>query len=157
MSEPTGFSWITPKRLAALAKPDSLDDLLWLRRQGIDILITLTEEPLRRDWLEAAGLLSVHVPIPDMEPPTLDQFARCVSNIDKANAQQMAVAVHCYAGRGRTGTILAGYLVAQGMPPQQAIQQIRQLRPGSIETEEQEAAVHEFARFWAEQKMKDAE
>jgi len=63
------------------------------------------------------------------------------------------VAVHCYWGRGRTGTMLAAYLVAVNeMYPDEAIDHIRRLRPFSIETDEQEEAVHNFSahvRAWA--------
>jgi atypical dual specificity phosphatase len=47
---------------------------------------------------------------------------------------------------GRTGTLLACYLVSLGLSPDAAIQQIRTVRPGSIETAEQEAAVAAFAQ-----------
>jgi atypical dual specificity phosphatase len=47
---------------------------------------------------------------------------------------------------GRTGVVLACYLVAKGQTPQNAIARVRRLRPGSIETDEQEQSVIEFAR-----------
>ena len=56
------------------------------------------------------------------------------------------MAVHCGAGLGRSGTLIAAYLVSQGAAPDDAMAQVRSARPGSIETLEQEAAVHEFAR-----------
>jgi ADP-ribosyl-[dinitrogen reductase] hydrolase len=46
--------------------------------------------------------------------------------------------MHCYAGLGRTGTIAARLLVEHGMRPDVAIAQVRKIRPGSIETLEQE-------------------
>lgn len=56
-----------------------------------------------------------------------------------------AVAVHCILGLGRTGTMLACYLVKdKGLAPADAIAEIRRLRPGSIETYEQEKAVFQF-------------
>jgi atypical dual specificity phosphatase len=109
----------------------------------------LTEEPLRRDWMSDAGLLSLHVPVEDMTPPSLAQVAECVSAIRKAHERDMGVAIHCYAGRGRTGTVLACYLVAHGATADEAIAQVRQLRPGSIETEEQESVIREFERSLA--------
>ena len=146
MSEPYNFSWIEEARLAAMGLPDDPDTLAWLREQGIELVITLTEDPIRRDWLGDAGLLSLHIPVQDMAPPTLPQVEECVSAIKRAHEQNMAVALHCYAGRGRTGTFLASYLVATGLSAEEAITRIRQLRPGSIETEEQEDVVREFAR-----------
>src|SRR5579862_3645329 len=106
MGAPQGFSWIDKPRLAALARPSSPEELVWLRSQGIDVLLSLTEERPRRDWVEQAGLLVFHEPLEDMEPPTQDQLDRCVSAIQRANDQNMGVAVHCGAGLGRTGTVL---------------------------------------------------
>ncbi len=143
---PLGFSWIEKNRLAALAAPQDRDDLAWLRREGIELLVTLTEDRPRRDWVDDASLLVFHVPIQDMEAPSQEQLDRCVSAIQKAHAAGMKVAVHCTAGLGRTGTVLAAYFVAQGNPSAMAISRIRRLRPGSIETNEQEEAIHTFAR-----------
>jgi atypical dual specificity phosphatase len=144
--QPHGFSWIDKPRLAGLACPESAEDLDWLRQQGIEVLVSLTEEPLRRDWVNDAGLMVVHEPIEDMEAPTQEQLDRIISAIDRAQEKNMGVAVHCTAGLGRTGVVLACYLVAHGMNAENAIARIRRLRPGSIETHEQVEAIETFAR-----------
>lgn len=146
MATPQGFSWVERPHLAALARPRSLDDLIWLREQGISVLVSLTEDRLRRDWVDASGLLAFHEPLEDMEPPTPQQLERSVSAIVRAREQGFNVAVHCGAGLGRTGVVLAAYLVARGMAAAAAIARVRKLRPRSIETDEQEEAVEEFAR-----------
>lgn len=143
---PLGFTWVDKPNVAGLAYPESAADLKWLRRNGIDILITLTEHPVRRDWANEAGMMVVNVPVPDMEPPTERQLDHLLDTIRKANASQMGVAVHCGAGLGRTGTVLAAYLVAHGLSPREAVAKVRDLRPGSIETVEQERAVEAYAR-----------
>lgn len=58
-----------------------------------------------------------------------------------------AVAVHCMLGHGRTGTLLACYLCKERhLAGGDAIREIRRLRPGSIETAEQEQAVIRFCQ-----------
>lgn len=152
MTAPLGFSWIVKPDLAALAFPDSLENLSWLRQQGIQVLISLTEDPPRRDWCNEAGLLVFHEPLVDMEPPTQEQLDRCVSALKKSLAGQMPVAVHCGAGLGRTGVVLAAYLVTTGLSASQAISRVRKLRPNSVETEEQAEAVEWFARRHRQEK-----
>ncbi|MEM3922023.1 MAG: dual specificity protein phosphatase family protein, partial [Nitrososphaerota archaeon] len=54
--------------------------------------------------------------------------------------------IHCAAGLGRTGTVLAAYLVAsKGVSGEEAIKAVRKLRPGSIERA-QEISIIEFQR-----------
>jgi atypical dual specificity phosphatase len=146
MARPAGFTWIDEPLLAALAEPREPEELAWLRERGIEVILSLTEYPLPREWIEDAGLLAVNVPIEDMEAPTPEQIDRCLSTIRKANVRGMGVAVHCAAGLGRTGVILACLFVEQGMDARPAIQKVRNLRPGSIETVEQADAVADFAR-----------
>ena len=146
MPQPPGFSWIDRPLLAAMALPESKEDLEWLRRHGIEVVISLTEDPLRRDWVNDSGILAVHEPIDDMEAPTQEQLDHCVSAIVRAHEKSMGVAVHCGAGLGRTGVVIAAYLVHQGQTVRDAVAHVRRLRPGSIETEEQADAVAEFGR-----------
>lgn len=129
-----------------MARPESPEELAWLRRQGIELLLSLTEDPPRRDWLNDASLLLFHVPVIDMAAPTQEQLDRALSAIQRANERQMGVAVHCGAGLGRTGVVLACYFVSKGLTAQNAIARVRRLRPGSVETEEQADAIVEFAR-----------
>lgn len=143
---PVGFSWVDRPHLAGLARPDGPDDLAWLRRNGIDVLVSLTEAPPDRRGVNDAGLMTVHIPIPDMTAPTVRQFELCVETIARAKRSGMGVAVHCAAGLGRTGTVLAAYFVAAGLPARAALMRVRDLRPGSVETADQEWAVERYAR-----------
>ena len=53
--------------------------------------------------------------------------------------------VHCLGGHGRTGTMLACYMVKyMGRTATEAIEEIRNTRPGSVETEEQEELIAEY-------------
>jgi ADP-ribosyl-[dinitrogen reductase] hydrolase len=48
------------------------------------------------------------------------------------------VLVHCRGGLGRAGTIAARLLIELGMEPTNAIATVRRVRPGAIETSDQE-------------------
>lgn len=146
MPAPEKFSWVDKPLLAGMARPESLDELEGLRREGIELLISLTEEPPRRDWINEAGLFLLHVPVEDMQPPSAEQIDQCLSVIARAHERKLGVGVHCGAGLGRTGVILACYLVTKEFSAKNAIARVRRLRPGSIETEEQAEAVTDFAR-----------
>jgi atypical dual specificity phosphatase len=148
MPAPYGFSWVDKPLLAALAQPSDLEDFVWLREQGIELLVSLTEDAPRKDWAEAAGLLVFHEPFEDMEAPGQEQLDRAVSAVLRATEKNMGVAVHCGAGLGRTGVVLAAYFVTKGLTASNAIARVRKIRPGSVETDAQAAAVAEFARQW---------
>ncbi len=146
MSQPENFTWIEKPLLGAMARPGSRAELEWLRAQGVDILLSLTEEPPLRNWVNEAGLMLVHVPVEDMTAPTDEQLDQAINVIARANEHSMGVAVHCAAGLGRTGVVLACYFVTRGDTPENAKSRVRSLRPGSIETNEQDVAVDEFAK-----------
>ncbi len=78
----------------------------------------------------------------------VDRFLEAVA------AEDACVLVHCGGGKGRAGTFVACCLAMWGLSPpfdltvekpvlsaQAAVRIVRNLRPGSIETQEQEALV----------------
>ncbi|HET8846372.1 MAG TPA: dual specificity protein phosphatase 23 [Ktedonobacteraceae bacterium] len=135
------FSWIIEDRLAGSAYPSSEDALILLQKYGVRALLNLSEEPVSEDLLKRYRFSMKHLPLVDFSAPTLDQVEQAISTIQHFLEQDLPVAVHCGAGLGRTGTILACYLVFQGKTAEEAIRQIRTQRPGSIETPAQEAAI----------------
>jgi atypical dual specificity phosphatase len=139
-------NWLYPDRLLACAYPWGPDGLADLAEQGISVVVNLHERGHDAERLARFGLTEVHLPVPDFTAPTADQLTRGVRAINRALVAGQRVAVHCAAGLGRTGTLLACYLVSTGLEPKAAIARIREVRPGSVETAEQIAAVEAFAK-----------
>ncbi|XP_014817377.1 PREDICTED: dual specificity protein phosphatase 23 [Calidris pugnax] len=145
-SEPPNFSWVAEGRLAGLAMPREPGHYRFLRGQGVRHLVSLSERAPPHHG--CCPDLQLHrLRIPDFTPPTPQQIQSFLQLVEEANARGEAVAVHCMLGHGRTGTMLACYLAkAREMSGDAAIQEIRRLRPGSIETREQEEAVIQFCQ-----------
>ncbi len=141
------FSWLEEHKLAAMPYPESGDAFTLLWQMGIRVLINLTEEPLPEDILTNVGILAEHIPVVDFTAPTLKQVENALAKIHFYLEKNMPVAVHCMAGLGRTGTVLACYLVGEGKYANEAITAIRRWRPGSIETLDQEMVIYEYERF----------
>jgi atypical dual specificity phosphatase len=140
------FSWLIENRLAGVSYPRSEDALALLWQLGVKALLSLSEEPVPTDLLTRYGFQMEHLPVADFTTPTLSQVEQAVASINGFFAQGLPVAVHCGAGLGRTGTVLACYLVSQGSSAKQAIEQVRTKRPGSIETPEQQAVIELYER-----------
>jgi atypical dual specificity phosphatase len=138
-------NWLCPDRLLACAYPWGPDGLASLAERGISVVVNLHERGHDPERLARYGLTEVHLPVPDFTAPTADQLSRGVRAITRALAAGQRVAVHCAAGLGRTGTLLACYLVSTGLEPWAAIARVRRVRPGSIEKPEQQAAIEAFA------------
>lgn len=140
---PSG-TWID-SRILACAYPRSEEALAQLSAAGISTLINLDQHAHAPELLGKIGLSEIQLPTPDFTPPSVADLERGVATIEQSIAEGKRVAVHCGAGLGRTGTLLACYLVHHNFSPEAAIDRIRTLRPGSVETAEQESAVREFA------------
>ena len=139
------FGWIPPGRMAGFGLSGELTaaNVRTLERAGVGALVSLTEEAARP---LPPGLRYLHLPVPDMTVPSPRQIDRFLEFVDAAEEDGLAVAVHCRAGLGRTGTMLACYLVSRGRPAEEALEQVRRQRPGSVETAGQEEAVRACAR-----------
>lgn len=145
MQNHLNFSWIIEGSLAGAQGPMNPRDLMFFKRN--DILAVLRMER-RTISGEPWNLVDMFEPVPDFTPPTLAQIQRMVSFIDaQMETWERPVVVTCAAGIGRTGTVLACYLVSTGYTPREAIQFVRDRRPGSIQTRQQEEAVHGYADF----------
>ena len=147
-NRPTNFSWVIENKLAGSGMPVNLPQLLWVAKNGIRSVITVRESPLPHSWLANTSqrLEYVHLKVDDFCAPTLEILESTVRHIDQHINEDKPVLVHCAAGKGRTGTILAAYFMKQdrNLSSLEAIKRIRILRPGSIQSEEQLSALQSF-------------
>ena len=113
------------------------DELPALWHVGIRAVVCLLNMPGAARIYAAAGFAFLLLPIADGAAPTPEQFQQFLAFVAAHRAHGRAVAVHCVAGVGRTGTLLAGYLIALGLAPAVAVARVRALRRGAVETPQQ--------------------
>jgi atypical dual specificity phosphatase len=141
------LTWIVPDVLAAMGRPYDLRKAVErFKDAGVSVVISLTESALNTDILAEFDIEYHHIPVDDFRAPNAEQIERFVSIVAAAREAGRKTIVHCFAGRGRSGTMAACYLVSLGRTPEEALAEVRALRPGSVETEDQEEAVHEYAK-----------
>ena len=145
------FYWLVEGIIGGMSRPGTRDDLdedLEALRDdhGVKTVVSLTESPLDADRLAQFDLDYHHLPVADFTAPAPAVIDRVVDLARVAEHTGNAVMVHCAAGRGRTGTVLACVLVSRGLEADDAIEAVRAVRPGSIETAEQVEAVRGYER-----------
>jgi hypothetical protein len=160
--------WITDSILA-MQRPSTrliqkYDLISKLKSAQIRMIVNLTEpgeHPWCGDGLEpssgfpylpedfmAHGIGFVNFAWEDMTTPPLNVLADIIRVMSSCIDNGGKVAVHCHAGYGRTGLVIASWLVfANRMSPSAAIDLVRQKRPGSVQTVAQQSIVQVFADF----------
>jgi atypical dual specificity phosphatase len=139
---PTGFVWVKVGEVAASGYPSSKQQVEWAKERGIARILTLTESPLPRDWMD--GVESRHVPMKDHEPPSYEALDEASSYIESSVSAKKPILVHCLAGQGRTMCAVAAYLIREGSDADHAVAFLRRLKPGAVERG-QESSLREFA------------
>ena len=136
------FGWVIHGSLAGAQGPTNNRDLMFLKLQTIGSIVRMEEKTISGAGLE---LVDMYEAVTDFTPPNPDQLDRMVSFIsDQIETWERPVVVTCFAGLGRTGTVLAAYLVYTGYTAERAVRLVRELRPQSIQTRDQEDAVYQY-------------
>jgi protein-tyrosine phosphatase len=138
--------------LGAPWERDLMTDLGVIQQWGASTLVTLIEDhefellgvPLLGEGVRSVGLEWLHLPITDGQPPD-ERFEEGWRIHGPAVRSRLLeggkILVHCRGGLGRAGTVVSLLLVELGVAPRDAINRVRAVRPGAIETADQERYV----------------
>lgn len=153
--------WVIPNVLAGMSMPyvhterrlncgGTLmaydDELAILHSAGVRAVVSLLNLPTDKAIYEAAGFSFLCLPVPNGGAPTMEQAAEFVRFVTEQRTRRRPVAVHCEAGIGRTGTMLAAYLISQGQSAETAIHYVRTIQRMAIETPRQVEFLMEYAK-----------
>ena len=157
---PTNFNWIIERKLAGSGAPMSKREAKWLiNTQGIRTIVTIKEKPLSQEWLnynngtntgaDDTKIDYLHISIQDYGAPSLEELDRVVNYISQQVDRARPVMVHCSAGKGRTGTILAAYLIKKenGMTADKAISRLSRIRGESVQSKDQEKILFTYEKY----------
>lgn len=161
--------WVLPNRFRAGECPGSLDEedarkkLRWLLAININLILDLTE-PGELGLLPFADLFTyegaclsrqvIHkrLAIKDFNRPSVARMVEILDTIDLAIAEDKNIYLHCYGGKGRTGTVVGCYLVRHGMLGENALEKIMELRsdiPGKMELSPETEGQRRMVLEWA--------
>lgn len=152
------FHWVIDDFLAGCSRPGYdaglSEDLEYLRDQGVDAIVSITEEPLDEARVRAAGVDYLHLFSHDGQAPGNLQLHALAEFVESRRREGRRTVIHCMAGIQRTMTGIAAYLIAhRGADPLDAITIAahRRLGPGrplpARITPAQTAALCEFAAW----------
>ncbi len=145
------FSWVDEMHHLAGSSCPALNTSMGVDAQflktRVKAVISLNDAEL--DWtpLIQEGIQHIAIKVPDYRAPTVEQMQTIVEFINRIGPNE-PILVHCNAGMGRTGTVLASILVWKyGLSADEAIRIVRAKRRGSVQTFKQEDGVKAWAEF----------
>jgi len=134
-------SLITPQLY--LGGQYKLRGLKRLKEWGVTGVVNMRLKDFKRaedaEWLDY-----LHLPTPDNHPPKMEDLEKGVEFIAKIIKSGGKVYVHCRFGEGRGPSMMAAYLMADGLRLTEALEVIQKVRPFARPTKSQMKRLKEF-------------
>jgi protein-tyrosine phosphatase len=160
--------WVIPERFRAGEYPGAVDEgearvkIRCLLDKGLISFLDLTQPgeydlvPYHDLLIDEANRCNItvyyhRIPIQDFTPPARETMVAILDALDSELTGGRNIYLHCFGGKGRTGTVVGCYLVRHGMAGKDALMMIQELRKeislqaeNSPETDEQRRMVLEW-------------
>jgi len=135
--------WIIKGRLAGSSEPQ-ITDIPYLKDIAWGGLVSLQETANTKDLAVILDVPYLNIPIPDYSTPSTSDIEEIIEFYrEYCENTSLPLLIHCTAGHGRTGTVLASLLIIlEDLSPDEAIMKIRQVNPLAVETKDQELFVY---------------
>jgi atypical dual specificity phosphatase len=148
-----GMIWVIENVLAHSEYPHR-EDLDILYKKGIRAIVSLEDRPDTHIVIEK-GFEYLEEYIEDyIGTPTIDQLTKINEFIDLMIIEKKPVLVHCFVG-GRSGTVLAAYLIYKGKRFNDALSEVREKVPCAADIPIYEKALKEYEKWLKEARIKD--
>ncbi|KAI9341203.1 dual specificity protein phosphatase [Obelidium mucronatum] len=146
-----GYNTAMKSQAGAVRKPYQpaykMDDLVsLLKERGSTMMVRLNNKTYDKKKICEAGIEHVELYFPDGTTPPEGILKRF---LDLCESQPGVIAVHCKAGLGRTGTLIACYIMKHyKFTASEVIGLLRVLRPGSVVGPQQNYLQSMQAKLW---------
>eukprot|EP01063_Lacrimia_lanifica_P014544 TRINITY_DN2110_c0_g1_i1.p2 TRINITY_DN2110_c0_g1~~TRINITY_DN2110_c0_g1_i1.p2 ORF type:complete len:542 (+),score=172.83 TRINITY_DN2110_c0_g1_i1:106-1731(+) len=154
---PAFYSVVVPQKICGSAHPSmtALEQQMTVmkRNENVKGVLSLTKNGVDGAALANCGMRYLHLPTQDKCPLTIRDLVLGSIFIDEVNNMKDGglVLVHCREGIGRTGTMIAGWMIlSMKMDAKEAVHQVRAIRPGSIHQHHQELRLYQLERVLKE-------
>ncbi|OLS23344.1 MAG: hypothetical protein HeimC3_25080 [Candidatus Heimdallarchaeota archaeon LC_3] len=148
------FYWIIENEIAGSSLIHNKSSVDILKTNNVKIVVSLTYPKEVAELLKGTEITHIQLPIPDFGVPDNEIVENFVSISKMAKENNQPLLVHCYAGCGRTGVMLAVYLMkTYNYTYEKSLKKIRSIRECAIESKNQ----HDFLKKMnsAQRKLKD--
>lgn len=119
--------------LGGMRKPTNDDEVQSLKKNGVVGIISMLDDTENHDLYQNNDMSFLWLAVKGGGAPSSEQVNKAneyiTHQLSNSSAERQTVATHCNGGRKRTGTLLAGVMVLNGVDPEIAISKVETANP----------------------------